>query len=185
MKKTDNSFFEEKVILRQDVLDILDKKEISVLELYAGKSLMWKQLKKNNKDKTINLLSIEKERNKNKYALCGDNLKFIDSINLKRFDIIDIDAYGIPFEQIKKVINNGFEGYVIVTFIQTMQGRLPKNLVKSVGLSKEMYNKIPSVFSKNALVYLNNFLYICGIKKIRGYFINRKRYFYFKSNNNN
>lgn len=37
--------------------------------------------------KKINVLSIEKEPGKNKMALCGDNMKFIDSLDLSRFDI--------------------------------------------------------------------------------------------------
>lgn len=81
--KTDNSRYYEKLKIRQMAICEIGKKKISVLELYAGKSVLWKELKRRNEKVKINLLSIEKEKGKNKMALCGDNLKFIDKIDFQ------------------------------------------------------------------------------------------------------
>lgn len=178
--KTDNSFFEEKKLLRQEVIDLLAKDEIRVLELYAGKSLMWNDLKKANPHKKIMVFSIEKEKGKNPKALTGDNLKFLKNINLEKFDIIDVDAYGYPFTQLEIIESRGFKGFVVVTAIQTMFGSVPKKMLKYSGISEEMIKKIPSIFFQNGFAYLKNFLYICGIKQVTGFFISRKNYFYYK-----
>ncbi len=178
--KTDNSYFEQKKALRQDVLDMLEKDEVKVLELYAGKSLMWNDLKKSNPQKKIIVFSIEKEKGKNRKALTGDNLKFLSSINLDRFDIIDVDAYGYPFAQIEHIEKRGFRGFVVVTAIQSLYGSVPKKLLKYSGISDEMIKKIHSLFFQNGFVYLKNFLYLCGVKQVTGFFISRKNYFYYK-----
>lgn len=139
--KTDNSFFEEKKALRQDVINLIAKDEIRVLELYAGKSLMWNDLKKSNPQKNIIVFSIEKEKGKNPKALTGDNLKFLKNINLERFDVIDVDAYGYPFSQIEIIESRGFRGFVIVTAIQTLFGAVPKKMLKYSGINDEMIKK--------------------------------------------
>lgn len=88
----DNSLIEGKVNLRLQSLP--DKKEINVLEAFGGEGVLWSIVQRKAPDKKINVLSIDK----NKYGrvqLQGDNLKFLHSLNLSEFDIIDLDAWGI------------------------------------------------------------------------------------------
>ena len=97
--KTDNSKLEEKLIIRREVIEKIGKPKIRVLELYAGRSVMWGILRDEYQGKVeIELLSIEKERGKNPRALQGDNLKFIDGIDLSRFDIVDVERLWHPFK---------------------------------------------------------------------------------------
>ena len=42
-----------------------------------------------------------------------------------------------------------------------------------------MIKKIPTLFSKNGMEKMCNYLHENGIKEIKGYFIDRKNYFYF------
>ena len=93
--KTDNSKLEEKLIIRREVIEKVGKPKIKVVELYAGRSVMWGILRDEYKGKVeIELLSIEKERGKNPRALQGDHLKCIDGIALSRLEIVDVDASG-------------------------------------------------------------------------------------------
>ena len=39
--KTDNSKLEEKLIIRREVIEKIGKPKIKVIELYAGRSVMW------------------------------------------------------------------------------------------------------------------------------------------------
>lgn len=43
--KIDNSRLEEKLVIRREVIQKLNKPQIKVLELYAGKSVMWSILR--------------------------------------------------------------------------------------------------------------------------------------------
>ena len=177
--KTDNSKLEEKLIIRREVIEKVGKPKIKVVELYAGRSVMWGILRDEYKGKVeIELLSIEKERGKNPRALQCDNLKFIDGIDLSRFDIVDVDAYGIPSKQLMAIKRQGFKGWVIVTAIQSMFGALPKEVLFANGITAEMQKKVSAVFVSKGLQYIQNFMYSLGSRLIRGFFEDRKYYFY-------
>jgi len=175
--KTDNSHFEAKIKLRIDHLP--QKKDIIVLDCYAGTGRIWNWIKKECPGKNIKVLAIEKEQGKNKLALVGDNLKYLSTIDLSKFDIIDLDAYGIPFDQIEILYTRGYHGIVFVTAIQSMMGALPKKMLLRLGYTEKMIEKIPSIFNKNGIGKLKNILYLYGCQYISGYFIDRKNYFMF------
>lgn len=58
-------------------------------------------------------------------------------------------------------------------------GKLPNELLISLGYTKEMIRKIPTLFNRNGVEKLKNYLSLYDIKQIIGYFIDRKNYFYF------
>jgi hypothetical protein len=110
--------------------------------------------------------------------LPGDNLKYLKSIKLD-YDIVDLDAYGIPFKQLEILFKRNYIGTIIVTAIQSGMGVLPKGMLHKLGYQQSMVDKIPTLFSRNGIEKLKNYLYLYGVKQITGYFINRKNYFYF------
>lgn len=175
--KTDNSYLEEKILLRLNHLP--NKNNISVLDCYAGEGFIWKEVKKRT-NKNISVTAIEKEKGKNKSALQGDNLKFLPVLDLSKYDIIDLDAYGIPFEQLEIIFKRGYKGRIFVTAIQTMQGRLNNDLLIKIGYPKIFIDKSPTLFSRNFMSKIQRYLYINNIKEIQGYFIKNKNYFTFK-----
>lgn len=173
--KTDNSYFIEKVQLRIDSLP--DKKEIFVLDCFAGTGRIWNEVKMQS-GKNIQILSIEKEAGKNKTALVGSNLKYLNVLELSKFDIIDLDAYGFPYSQLRIIIKRKFKGIIHVTAIQSGMGQLPKGLLIELGYTEKMLKKIHSIFNANGINKLKNYLYLHGYKVVTGYFIGRKNYFY-------
>ena len=72
----------------------------------------------------------------------------------------------------------GFNGWVIVTAIQSMFGALPKEVLFANGITAEMQKKVSSVFVSKGLQYIQNFMYSLGSRLIRGFFEDRKYYFY-------
>lgn len=68
-----------------------------------------------------------------------------------------------------------------MTAIQSVMGQLPKKMLYKLGYQQCMVDKIPSLFNRNGIDKLKNYLYLYGIKTISGYFIDRKNYFYFKT----
>jgi len=178
-KKTDNSYIEEKVEIRNDITKLINKKKINVLELYSGGGVLWEKVKENT-NKQINILKVDIKDNKKGVYLKGDNRKFYPLFNFENYDIIDIDAYGVPYQQLKAIFSKGFNGYVVVTFIQSVMGNLPNEMITSIGYSKEMIKKCKSIFNKNGIEKMKMFLAKNEVKKITGFFLGRKNYFYFK-----
>ena len=88
---------EAKVTLRLNHLP--EKKEITVLDAFAGKGTIWNMVQKRT-DKKIRTLAIDKNYYDNIDIVCN-NLKVLAGIDLGRFDIVDLDAYGIPFAQMQ------------------------------------------------------------------------------------
>lgn len=176
--KTDNSFLDHKVILRKHFLQDTNE-DLMVLEMYAGNGVIWSNLQQILKNK-ITIVKIDKKNESSKIHLIGNNTKFIKSMDLSIFNVIDIDAYGIPFEQIDHVLKSNFKGHIFVTFIQSVMGNLPLDFLGKLGYTKTMVKKIPTLFSKNSKDKLKKVLSLYGIETI--YTISaseRKHYIYF------
>lgn len=173
--KTDNSFFAEKIDLRIDA--IKDIEDPFILDCFAGKGLIWDEVQKQT-GKNIKVTGIEKEPGKNNLALVGDNRKYLKSMDLSVFDVIDLDAYGYPVDQLELIFKRKYKGIVIITAIQSMMGMLPKKMLYEIGYNKEMVDKIPAIFNRKGIDKLKKYLYLHQCQIIKGYFIDRKNYFY-------
>lgn len=178
IKKTDNSFLEEKVRLRLDSLETIKKQTINVLEAFAGDGNIWREVQRQT-DKQINILKIEMKDHKKGVYLLGDNMKFIPLFDFSVYDVIDFDAYGSPYNQLKVCFLKNFTGVVHCTFIQTAQGRLHKGMICELGYTSKMYETSPTLFARNPMQKMKDYLSIHGVKKIHGYFSERKNYFWF------
>lgn len=180
LHQTDNDkrYLAIKVKLRQQVIDQIPAP--IVLECYAGDGVIWGQLKKDNPGKEIKVLRIDAKEDKAGIYLKGDNMKFLKSIELGEFNFIDLDAYGIPYKQLKLLFDRKFQGWVAVTFIQTMTGQLPKAFLSDLGFTEKMVKKCPSLFNKNGLDKLKAWLGQKGVKTIQYFAENRKNYLVFE-----
>lgn len=183
MKQTDNDkgMFETKIKLREDLIE--GKNNIKVLECFSGDGLLWTEIKRRHPDKNILILRIDQKEDKAGTYLKGDNLKFMESMDLDYFDLIDLDAYGSPFNQLEVVFRKGYKGPVVCTFIQTMNGALNKKMLNMLGYSDAMIAKCPSLFNKNGLEKMKAYLALKGVKSIRFSSQNRKNYFSFYLDN--
>ena len=176
--QTDNSYLSEKVQLR---IESLPKKDVVyVLECFAGDGLIWKEVKRITK-RNIKILRIDQKDDKKGIYLKGDNLKFLQSMDLSRFDVVDLDAYGSPFTQLEIIRAKQFKGIVHCTFIQSMFGALNKRMLFDLGYTKSMIEKIPSLFNKDGIQKLLTWVHIkTGAKQV--HIISRqkkKHYFWF------
>lgn len=177
-KKTDNSYTAEKVQLRLDSICLIDKKEINVLEAYAGDGVIWKKVQEQS-DKIINILKIEMKDNKKGVYLKGSNEKFLPLFDFSNYDVIDLDAYGVPFNQLEAVFLKKFNGIVHCTYIQSGMGGLPHGMLIKLGFPKQMIKKCGTLFSKNGMQKMKDYLWLNNVKNITGYYFDRKNYFYF------
>ena len=178
--QTDNSFLAHKINLRLSVLNTIKKDTVCILDAFTGNGVIWNQIKTRTQ-KNLKLLRIDVKADRKGLYLVGDNVKFLDGMDLSRFDIIDLDAYGSPYKQLKSIFGAGYRGHIICTFIQTMAGRLDNDLLEILGYTKAMICKCPTLFSRNGLDKMLHYLNRNGVDEIEGFFTGRKNYFAFKT----
>ena len=140
--------------------------------------MLWSEVKKRT-DKNIKIISIDQKRYK-KVNLQGDNLKFLKGFDLSKYDIIDLDSYGSPSNQLDILHEKKYKGIVHCTFIQTMSGRVNRNILNACGYSDKMINKCWTLFNRNGIDKLLTFISLrFGVEKFTIYSKDRKNYFYF------
>jgi hypothetical protein len=147
-----------------------------VLDAFAGNSKIWNKIKLESK-KEIKVIGIDKKDTHNN-SLKGDNIKYLKNLNLDKFDVIDLDAYGIPFEQLQAVLGRINNQIVFVTLIQSMYGAIPIKL-RQAGIPESMYKKCPSLLRNKLFEIIQGYLYKNGIRTI--FLVNKgdKKYFCF------
>jgi len=180
--KTNNdlSLINAKVQLRINSIEHLTE-PIRVLELFGGEGVLWNEVKRIT-GKEIKVLGIDKNKYK-RVQLQGENLKFIDSLDLNYFDVIDADAWGSPFYQVQKILDANYKGIVHCTFIQTMMGALSKEMLIRLGYTENMLSKVKSIFNKNGIDKFKNYLAKNGVKEIFIVTEKKKNYLYFNLDN--
>lgn len=176
--KTNNSagLISAKIQLRINSISHLTE-SIKVLELFGGEGVLWNEVKRIT-GKDIKILSIDKNKYK-RVQLQGDNLKFMDALNLNMFHVIDADAWGSPYYQVDKILKSGYKGIVHCTFIQSMMGQLSKGMLNDLGYTEKMITKAPTLFNRDGIVKFKNYLANKGITEINIVTENRKNYLYF------
>jgi hypothetical protein len=146
--KTNNSFLHDKVALR--VAFLPDKPEVTVLDCYHGRGSIWNNVRRNT-DKRIAVHGIDiQDYGVESIALIGDNLKIFDSLDLSRYDVVDLDAWGIPAAQFTAVWQRLRPGTIVFyTFIQNMLGLLGSSMLGQLGYTASMVARCPTLFAKN------------------------------------
>lgn len=160
--KTNNSYYDLKKALRK--VDLPDKPR--VLDCYAGNHRLWDGVE------LERYYPIDKQLYEN-LSITADNIKIMSSLDLSEFNVIDLDAYGIPTKQLEIIFESKFKGIVYFTFIQSMFGALPNKLLIEYGFTLKMLGRTRSLFNKNGFAKFKNFLAKRGVKHIK-YFNPRK-----------
>lgn len=81
--------------------------------------------------------------------------------------MIDLDAYGVPYEQLKVVFERAKDVRVFVTFTQTWQGGLPHQMMMELGYSEAMLKKSRTIFQREALEKFKLWLAKQGVERIK------------------
>jgi hypothetical protein len=175
-KKTFYSYLADKVWLRARNIP---KGEVNVLDCFAGKGTIWRAVQLVT-GREINTLPIDTTNSDGFFYLPGDNRSFLSIIDLSRFNVVDLDAYGSPYDQLKILFDRGYKGSVFVTHISFDFGSTHLAMLKEIGFPNEMVNKIHSLFQKNGWEYFKEYLALHGVKTIRVRSHQRKHYLFFK-----
>jgi len=171
--RTDNSYLADKIALRLSMLP--DKKVLNVIDAFYGHGTIWKNIQKRYEGE-IKITRIDIEQKEDVFMLLGDNAKFLASLPLEKYDVIDLDAYGVPYKQLKILFERKFRGLIFVTFIQNIMGRLPNDFLYDLGYTPVMVDKIPTLFSKNGRLKLFRWLKMYGVNRLTMRSYSRKCY---------
>ena len=145
-RRTDNSYLADKIALRLSLIP--KKKQLNVVDAFFGMGTIWKNIQCKY-DGEIKITRIDIEQRDNEFVFVGDNVKFLASLPLQKYDVIDLDAYGVPYAQLKIIFDKGYKGLVFITFIQSIMGRLPNEFLNDLGYTDIMVHKCPTLFGKH------------------------------------
>lgn len=100
---------------------------------------------------------------------------------MSKFHAIDLDAFGVPHQQLKILFDRGYRGHVYVTCVPGIGGlfRLPDALLEEIGFTQAMIRKCPMLFGKSPRDYFLAFLARRGVKKVHIISLGRKHYLHF------
>jgi hypothetical protein len=160
-RQIDNSHFGAKVAMRLNLV----KDGMKILDCFHGNGELWGYIGKQIK---ISVTGIEKQKGKGKGVLYGECEKIIPSLDLSRYDIIDLDAYGIPDDALIKVLDGSPKSGTIIfyTFILVGMARCTNYLLNNIGISTSMAAKCPTLFSNFAFDSYLDMLYNYNIKEV-------------------
>ena len=149
--------------------------EVRVLDCYGGDGKIWSEIERRT-GRTIRRLSIDVKKDPKKMRLFGDNLKYLPTLDLSRFNVIDLDAYGVPTKQLEILFSRGFSGVVYVTYIPGALGNVCHNLLRDIGFTTPMIKKYPTIFGRRTWEYFKQWLALKGVTEIEYYLFSRKDY---------
>ena len=159
---TDNDGLADKVALRVKAIQGLDN--VSVLDLFAGDNLIWREIP------VARYYGIEAEKSKGN-NLHIDNRKVIPLLDLSQFNVIDCDAYGMPYEQIQLLFSNPTlqSGTVIIyTCISGVLNRLSVRMIQDYGIA-DQYKRSRVLYNRYSADMFHGMLYHHGVKKVTRY----------------
>lgn len=137
-EKVDNhqAYAQEKLALRIEAIRRLgEPRSIVVLDAYHGHGVMWGDVRRALPDWDIQLFRSDREQRK-AGTLRVDNARLLASLDLARFDLIDLDAYGWPIDQITLCAHKAPNTMVVSTRIQgfSKMAMMPSALTRALDL---------------------------------------------------
>lgn len=128
-----SSNFEVKVDLRRRALaDLPDP--LVVLDAFHGHGEVWDEVARR-VDRPIEVVGVDRRPgDDDPMVLRGDNKRVLRSIDLERYSLIDLDAYGLPADQLAIVAERAPHKPVMVTAILHNVGTPSKRVLRDLGV---------------------------------------------------
>lgn len=134
-KKTDNSYMKAKVALRLEALELLgEPRAVRVMDAYHGHGKLWDAVREKATGWEIRLFRSDKQL-RGAGTLRIDNARLLEAIDLSKFDLIDLDAYGWPTAQLKTVSKKAPKVPVLSTRIARTLTPVPNVVLDDLGFT--------------------------------------------------
>lgn len=178
LTKTDNDNIAQKLAIRLFAMNQLAKnpdESIKILDCFAGDGLLWHYIRKES-GRPVEHIGID-SLSKIGARYLGDNRHYLRHLPIYQYDLIDLDAYGVPYEQLRILSDRKYRGIVIGTFIQCVYGGLPYAMLEEIGYSRRMVKKITKLFFRDGWKKWATFLGILGYEQVFVFHCVNKHYF--------
>ena len=173
--KTDNAQISAKEEIRKKILSEIENP--CVLEVFCGAGEMYQKVWR----KADCYTGIDKRKFfDGRHTICGDAEKAIRVVDINKYNIFDIDAYGSPYNIISYIVQNRvFDGETafVVTDGSAMDlrlGRVSKGLRELSGIKNHVLKKASSIHDELILKVIENIENITG-KKATNFMIAKGR----------
>lgn len=150
-----------------------------VLDAFGGRGLVWAAVQREVR-RPVDRVAIDKRRDIWDFHFHGDNERVLAAMDLATFDVVDLDAYGVPADQIMEVARQGYRGVVFATFIQSMTGRMPDHILRDVGVPEGALKAAPSLLARRGFDFFCEWLHLIGVREIVVRSHKRKHYMMFR-----
>lgn len=165
-KKTDNAKVDAKVLLRQAVLAEITVDEAAVLDVFCGKGEMYGAVWHKAKMYT----GIDKKKYfDSRVLVCGTAEKAIRLVDIKKYNIFDIDAYGSPYEILSYVVANVGSthrklGFVLTDGVQMdmRMGRVCTGIRQLTGIKTKIIKNVHSMHDELIYRIIENVCFAVG-----------------------
>lgn len=134
--KTDNMHEAEKVALRVlAVTELGEPRDIHVLDAYHGHGHVWRAVERVLPEGwNVHLFAVDNQARRAS-TLKVDNVRLLASIDLARFDLIDLDAYGWPVHQLIHCAGRAPDVPVLTTRSTKAISRVPTRVLTDIGIN--------------------------------------------------
>ena len=130
----ENSHLPTKVRLRVEALQRIGKDKVHILDAFAGSGTVWRTVQEKLPDVEVIVLGIDKKKYISANVIMGDNRKVMKGLDLSAFDLIDLDAFGCPWEQLAICAESAGQVPVAITHISITLGPVPQGVLKACGI---------------------------------------------------
>jgi hypothetical protein len=175
LTKTDNKSIANKIFIRKESIKYL--KEVKILDLFAGRNVLWNNIE------TDKYYGIDLEQNKGR-NLIADTREVFDSLDLSKFNVIDCDSYGIPYDIYHKILTRKDvrKGTIVLYTAIAYEFTGLQNEIKELFHFDKFYSKAPTLFNKKAIDFFYELLSLHGVDEVNFYSVHDpidKHYGYF------
>ena len=152
-----------KVDLRIEAVESLgEPRHIHVLDAFHGDGVVWSLVKDQLPPGWIVQLYRADYENHAAGTLKVDNVRLLEVIDLNRFDLIDLDAYGYPDKQLRIIAARAPQIPVVMTTIWRAWGMVPNAVSRDLGF------KFPKGYAKTLVATVGEELWVAWLYQ-RGY----------------
>lgn len=160
-----------KVRLRRELVGkLVGKGELSVLAAYYKSGELWSTVSVG-LSQQINVVGVVEKRIPGAVHLVGSNVRYVKSLDLTDYDIVDVDAPGSPYAVLRALfMNNSFsEMGVFFTFNKVLNGGLDRKMLLDLGFTPGMLKAVRPMLQARVFELFKGWLGRMGVSSLTYY----------------
>lgn len=169
MTQRDHTHHGLKLAVRLHALDLTASHDpVRVLDAFAGQGRLWRDVAARS-HRRIHTTAVDTRPDAPPGTIRADNRKVMAGADLDSFDVVDLDAYGVPGDQLAAA-STARTPVVVVTCIKSGQPAVPHRVLTALGMPREWMHTAPTAVSRLGWLDLwDGFCHTLGYRHRLGY----------------